>query len=335
MKLHHYRAPHGNFGDDLNGWLWESLVPGAWDEDPETLFVGIGTLLGRDLPPARKRIVFGTGAGYGRPPQSPLDLSWEIVCVRGPLTARALGLPGKCAVTDGALLLASFPEYDPQPEDQRSGIAFMPHHGHMTHPGWSEACRRAGIELLDPRADSRSTVARIRGCRRVLAEAMHAAVVADALRVPWVPVISSQRINMFKWLDWTASMELPYRPRRVPPIAPWEAVGEKMRTWLGGSRWEERLDPDRAMEALCSPPRDLRGALLRTAGRLGGWGLLKACVPSAEERRCEAVSLALREAALGPAFLSGETCHRTRREELLRRLDGLRQRLPKAGRSSA
>ena len=47
MKLYYYRATQGNFGDDLNSWLWEELVPGRWsDEDDGELFCGIGTIIG-------------------------------------------------------------------------------------------------------------------------------------------------------------------------------------------------------------------------------------------------------------------------------------------------
>lgn len=35
----------------------------------------------------------------------------------------------------------------------------------------------------------------------VLADAMHAAIIADAMRVPWLPLITSPQINTFKWLD--------------------------------------------------------------------------------------------------------------------------------------
>ena len=42
------------------------------------------------MPDAPKKLVFGTGFGYGGVPR--LDESWIFYCVRGPRTARALGL---------------------------------------------------------------------------------------------------------------------------------------------------------------------------------------------------------------------------------------------------
>ena len=63
MKLHYFKAPNGNFGDDLNPWIWNRLAPDLLDGDPATLFVGIGTLLNDQLPSARHTVVFGTGAG--------------------------------------------------------------------------------------------------------------------------------------------------------------------------------------------------------------------------------------------------------------------------------
>ncbi|PBD66433.1 hypothetical protein CK506_15050 [Klebsiella pneumoniae] len=41
---------------------------------------------------------------------------------------------------------------------------------------------------------------------------MHAAIISDAMRVPWVPLITSGQINTFKWLDWTKTVNLPYMP---------------------------------------------------------------------------------------------------------------------------
>ena len=51
---------------------------------------------------------------------------------------------------------------------------------------WRKACDRAGITFLDSTADPLETIAKIRGSRLVISEAMHGAIVADALRTPWV-----------------------------------------------------------------------------------------------------------------------------------------------------
>jgi succinoglycan biosynthesis protein ExoV len=52
----------------------------------------------------------------------------------------------------------------------------------------------------------------------LLTEAMHGAIVADALRVPWAPVRLYPRFTLFKWQDWTQSMDLPLKIHDVPPV---------------------------------------------------------------------------------------------------------------------
>jgi succinoglycan biosynthesis protein ExoV len=47
---------------------------------------------------------------------------------------------------------------------------------------------------------------------------MHGAIVADALRIPWIPVCTREGINSFKWEDWCASVSLDYRPYHLPAI---------------------------------------------------------------------------------------------------------------------
>ena len=66
MDPFYWESAHGNFGDDLNLWLWDFLLPGFRDVHAETLLVGVGTVLNRALLPAgQAKLVLGSGFGYG------------------------------------------------------------------------------------------------------------------------------------------------------------------------------------------------------------------------------------------------------------------------------
>lgn len=58
----------------------------------------------------------------------------------------------------------------------------------------------------------------ISGAKLVIAEAMHAAIIADAYRVPWVSVATSSRINGFKWQDWASSLDMRHHFRYFSPL---------------------------------------------------------------------------------------------------------------------
>jgi succinoglycan biosynthesis protein ExoV len=206
-----------NFGDDLNRWMWSRLLGIPLDVDDGTLLVGIGTVISKSMiPPADRYIVLSSGVGYDALPLDFGGPKWEVLAVRGPLTAAILNLPPEKAVVDGAALLRALPECEPLPESERAGIVFMPHYDNLSDGNWREVCALAGFEFLDPLANSEETVQRIRKAKLVIADAMHAAIVADALRVPWIPVALSPQSNTFKWLDWTLSLDLPYHPTVIP-----------------------------------------------------------------------------------------------------------------------
>jgi succinoglycan biosynthesis protein ExoV len=216
MKLHYYRDREGNFGDDLNSWIWNEVAPGIWRDADDVTVSGIGTILGPSMPPARRWVIMSSGAGYGCPRETLARTPTHVICVRGPLTAAVLGFAPETAVTDGAMLIALLPQYQPVAASERKNIVFMPHHKALKFGRWQEVCQHAGIEFLDPRDDSRSLLDKIRHARLVLANAMHAAIVADAVRVPWIPITISDQNNTFKWMDWAKSMEIEYEPSIVP-----------------------------------------------------------------------------------------------------------------------
>lgn len=212
LELVYYHDPHRNFGDDLNATLWNRILPEAVRASNRLVLIGIGSILnegivGRYARSDRNVAVLGTGLSYGVPPK---DIAgWSILAVRGPLTAAAIGRPD-AAVTDGAALLAAS---DMVPSRTGEGrVLFMPHHKSLNDSDWPAVARAAGVDYVDPRAPVAETLAQFGRARLVLAEAMHAAIVADTLRIPWVPLQISPAMDRFKWTDWTSSLDLPFEP---------------------------------------------------------------------------------------------------------------------------
>jgi succinoglycan biosynthesis protein ExoV len=218
MRLVHFRGPNGerNFGDELGPWLWARLLGNTFDDNPDEIFLGIGTILNDRVPQARRVFVFGSGVGYGgRPPR--LTEDWSIYCVRGPLSADALGIGRENAITDPGVLVRLF--CPPGASTIAHRFSYMPH-WRSTCEDWRSVCAAAGFGYIDPRADVDTVLEAIRTTGVLVTEAMHGAIVADALRIPWIPVKSSSAVLEFKWQDWCASLDLRYRPYRIVPVFP-------------------------------------------------------------------------------------------------------------------
>ena len=94
LRLYCWRGATRNFGDELNTLLWPRLLPAFFDDDPAALFLGIGSVL--DTRHAQDAVKLVAGAGYGGyQPLPELDARWVVHWVRGPRTARLLGLAGR------------------------------------------------------------------------------------------------------------------------------------------------------------------------------------------------------------------------------------------------
>ena len=224
MHIVYYRDPVGNFGDDLNELIWPRLIPEMDSAPNDLVLVGIGSLLDadrfRDVETGGKRVfVLGSGAAYGRLPDGHRD--WTYLAVRGPLTGRLIGRP-EAVVTDSAALLATLPDLAPSAA-RRDAILFMPHHRTLINSHWRKAAGLAGLEFVDPGWRPERILEAYGRAKLVVTEAMHGAIVADTLRIPWVPVIISPEVSVFKWRDWLGSLGMPYRPTQLPPTARLEA----------------------------------------------------------------------------------------------------------------
>lgn len=238
MKLFYYKARNGNFGDDLNAWLWQQLIPDLFDDDESTAFFGIGTVINDRLyervPEAKKIVVFGSGVGYGKQHLTNLpkvDDSWKIYCLRGPLSAQALGVSPELAVTDGALLIRRLYKAT---GNKTSRFAYMPHVDQAERGGkaWKSVCDQLGFGYIDPRWSREEVLSSISQTEVLLTEAMHGAIVADALRVPWVPIqTNSTKILGFKWWDWCLSVGVEYQPRNLVELTDPKGIRSSIRHW--------------------------------------------------------------------------------------------------------
>ena len=227
MRIIYYKSPTGNFGDDRNEILWRQLLPSSAFENDDIILLGIGSILREEflseqITQGKRVFIFGSGAGTGPLPKQWPNPDWTVLAVRGPLTARLIGKPGS-DITDSAALLALTPDLIPNREERRD-IIFMPHYNSVEFSCWPQACRLAGITFLDTHRPPHEILDALSRARLVVTEAMHGAIVSDTLRIPWIPVSCSPSIVPFKWVDWTRSMEMDYRPIMLPPSSGWEAI---------------------------------------------------------------------------------------------------------------
>ena len=231
MKLVFFRGKVPNFGDELNLHVWPALLPdGFLDEDESELFVGIGSIIGDHLPSQSRKFVMGSGyAGYMGLPDVH-DGTWDIRFVRGPNTARTLGIDPGLSICDSAILLRAM---DLPPPQAGVDVAFMPHYESLERGNWAQACRQAGITLIDATEPVEKVLGHIKGARLLITEAMHGAIVADALRTPWIGARPIYGGHHKKWLDWAGALDIDVRLNPLKPSSVLEFyIG---RTGRGGS----------------------------------------------------------------------------------------------------
>ncbi len=209
MKLKYCKMELGNFGDDLNEWLWPELLgEHFFDDDESELFYGVGTIISYRMNGPAKKVLMGCGAGYKRNPG--IDQNFDIRFVRGPLTAKRLGISPKHAVGDAAYLVSCTTAGKKLLRtEKKNGVALIPHCHSLDSTDWATIAERSGTTLVSPREHYFDVFRKIAESECVLTESLHGAIMADVFRVPWIPFKIGHSFNDFKWQDWLHSVSLP------------------------------------------------------------------------------------------------------------------------------
>ena len=211
--LIYFSCDKPNVGDELNTWLWPRISPACLTLDDSVEFFGIGSILTETwLSRTRKpKIIFGSGKRDATPIDKGVLASCEIRFVRGPLTAHGLGLPASAAITDPAALMPL--HYRPKMVDRTHGrIGFVPHFT-MPESQAQSIATALDLFLIQPKLRVEEFIDSLLSCTAVVAEAMHAAILADSYRIPWMgcsfaSLLSEGSTNAFKWNDWMQSMAI-------------------------------------------------------------------------------------------------------------------------------
>ncbi|WP_371346335.1 polysaccharide pyruvyl transferase family protein [Ancylobacter sp. IITR112] len=282
MEIFYWKSPNGNVGDDLNPWLWPRLFGREFLEHAAgRRFFGIGSVLDERVfcqPHPNGATVFGAGM-RGPMKAMPLRPDVDIRFVRGPLSSAALSAMGYGEIehiSDPAVLTPLYSTVAPEssacfnppspaqqpPPARRSSSLFIPYFDTPVNV-IERVCRDTGLQPLPITSGVDRFIATLKTADKVVTEAMHGAILADAFRIPWAPCrISSGptegRTSQFKWDDWRRSLGL--EPASIVSSLPYgviERLPDRYRRQLKG------LATVRASETVMRVLRDDRWHLSR------------------------------------------------------------------------
>jgi succinoglycan biosynthesis protein ExoV len=221
MKLIYYKADIGNFGDDLNKWLWPKIF-GAdfFDDSKETCFVGIGSILNENsnlmqsVQTYPNKYIFGSGVRSINT-NLKFDNSYNAIFYRGPFSALKMEGSADNFISDAAYAIAftGFYKRIMLENKKRYEVSFIPYFRSESKVDWKKMCLSKGWNYISPTDNNLElTLTEIAQSRHIITEAMHGAILADAFRVPWkrvrfhAHINETEAVSEFKWNDWLSSI---------------------------------------------------------------------------------------------------------------------------------
>ncbi|MEM8790828.1 MAG: polysaccharide pyruvyl transferase family protein [Pseudomonadota bacterium] len=318
-------SPVLNFGDDMNDWFWDEIFPEHREVYTDAMLLGIGSILWKqNFEAADQIVVLGSGVGVGVLPRKlprHLRFSW----VRGPMTAKALDLDRGAALTDPASLCPLLDRFADRPSSTKRTV-FVPHVGTAgLDIEWDRVAADADVDYVTPAADGDAVIKRIAAADLVITESLHGAIIADAFRVPWVPISLSPSFNHYKWRDWASSLEMDVR------VEPGLVHLNRAYAFLTTARRLLKGQFRRPITANEDPTSDIHVPAVAMAGNRT-FGISKD--DKGDVRRIikrfhglveRMIARDLRRVKTSKAFLSKEGVLRARQDAMMGRIDLLRQ----------
>lgn len=218
MKAYYWKPADGlNLGDWLTALLVDQLAGSVSEPKAgEPCLIACGSILhGQHLTGIPASCIHVWGSGLGDAASIPPELPLTFHAVRGPITRRNLFLPPATPIGDPGLLVPEVLDLTADLKKHGDEVLYVSHVSERTPavPHLADAAVSAWV----PSADwALKTIGRISQAHFVLAESLHAAILAQAYGVPWAPF--SHRWtklkglgygHFLKWADWLASLTLP------------------------------------------------------------------------------------------------------------------------------
>ena len=225
MYLVHYRSDKGNFGDDLNEWLWPQIfTKNIFTKNDDISFWGIGSILMQEdyaegyfnrALQNQHQLVLGTGVRSLKE-ELVINENWDVVFLRGPLSSYKLLGNFSNYITDSAYfitLLDQYKKYIVLPKKYK--VSIIPYYGSTDNLDWEQLAELHNLNIIYPTGNNvEQFIKEVAQSEFVLSEAMHGCMMADIMRVPWKRIkfnahkLEGEVVSEFKWHDWYASINL-------------------------------------------------------------------------------------------------------------------------------
>ena len=231
LKVYYWRE-HPNFGDALAPLILRRFaeVDAIWDTISHASAIVTGSIL-EHVPPLWDGHIIGAGRLYE---DSYLHLHTDtakVWAVRGPLSAAAIPAGQDFALGDPGLLADEMVYV----HNRDIGLGVIPHHTDTalaSRPEWYGDWKTVTII---PSGDPLEIIRTIGRCQRVVTSSLHGLIIADAFGIPRRfepnPCATRYEGGMFKFLDYSKSVNTPLEPGKIIEASRFHIEDRKHELW--------------------------------------------------------------------------------------------------------